>query len=284
MPEQDSIMLQSLIASGFCKNHYFKGFIANRPHDKPIPTIPFKLFSLAFDSRGKQIIVQAKDTNSSNTITFLVGLSIRGFITLIEKEDAIKSRVVDAYFERDDGKVITFNHNESKFLQYITDISVGLERGPDPIRDFDLFCTNVQNSFSKMSTSIAIGAVLLDQKIFNGIGNFLRAEILYHAQIPPFMDVLKLRENKAMMTRLLANCRKIPAEVVEKFIKNGTSHSYYNEELSNWMSKKFLQAHSKYFEIMLRLMEIPKQNEQSYEEKQFGTWESQVNCMMMHMK
>lgn len=242
MPEEDSVLLQSIIASGFCNGHIFTRFVSNRVLSSPIPTISFQQFSLHFESRGKQLLIQAMDTKSSSTTTFAIGLSIRGFVTLMEKKDAINSKVVDTYFERDDGRVITINHAEANFVQYIVDLKEIQKRGPDPIREFDAFCKHVQTCFSTLKSSKPIGALMLNQNIFNGIGNFLRSEILYRANIPPFMDVLTLRKDAHTMERLLNNCRRVPAEIIEKFIKNGTSHSYYNNELQNWMANEFLKV------------------------------------------
>ena|SRR3990167_8359370 len=62
------------------------------------------------------------------------------------------------------------------------------ERSPDPVQDFDGFCENIKNAFSRPRTVTSfkkkpICEALLDQDYFNGIGNYLRAEILYHANI-----------------------------------------------------------------------------------------------------
>ena len=40
-----------------------------------------------------------------------------------------------------------------------------------------------------------IGSVLLDQSVFNGIGNYLRAEILYRADIDPYMTAKEVLGN-----------------------------------------------------------------------------------------
>lgn len=56
----------------------------------------------------------------------------------------------------------------------------GLDRGPCPITDYENFRSNVINNLEDCAfKNKAICEVLLNQKYFNGIGNYLRAEILF---------------------------------------------------------------------------------------------------------
>ena len=69
---------------------------------------------------------------------------------------------------------------------------------------------------------------MLNQKYFNGIGNYLRAEILYRAGISPFTSAKRLFENTPPFTTseilstnhkgliLLYLCKAIPQEVLDK--------------------------------------------------------------------
>lgn len=71
----------------------------------------------------------------------------------------------------------------------------GEERGPDPLRNYHLFRAFVLQHYTQHSifTTHTIAEILLDQRFFNGIGNYLRAEILHRADISPFLtakDVL----------------------------------------------------------------------------------------------
>lgn len=96
---------------------------------------------------------------------------------------------------------------------------------------------------------IKFAEVLLDQKYFNGIGNYLRCEIIYRANIRPFdpacdilkqcfsdfMDVSKPRCN------LLELCRDIPIEVIQ------IGNSYYAPDTDTEFSEfeKWLQCYQK---------------------------------------
>lgn len=91
------------------------------------------------------------------------------------------------------------------------------------------FCKNVLANLSKKPFDAEICEVLLEQKYFNGIGNYLRAEVMYRAGISPFVvarDVFKntpsnpdfsnLNENSDKGLLVLYLCKKIPEEVIEQ--------------------------------------------------------------------
>lgn len=55
----------------------------------------------------------------------------------------------------------------------------GPARGPDPVLEHQLFCDHVLSNIHLDVFNKPICEVLLNQKYFNGIGNYLRSEILY---------------------------------------------------------------------------------------------------------
>jgi endonuclease VIII-like 1 len=56
----------------------------------------------------------------------------------------------------------------------------GSDRGPCPITDYETFRKNIVDNLEDPAfKQKAICEVLLNQKFFNGIGNYLRAEILF---------------------------------------------------------------------------------------------------------
>lgn len=62
----------------------------------------------------------------------------------------------------------------------------GEDRGPDPTEQFQDFVRNIKANLHKKDFDKPICEVLMNQKYFNGIGNYLRAEILYRVDINPF--------------------------------------------------------------------------------------------------
>lgn len=61
------------------------------------------------------------------------------------------------------------------------------DRGPDPIQNFQNFKANILANINTRTFKKPICEVMMDQKYFNGIGNYLRAEILYRADANPWM-------------------------------------------------------------------------------------------------
>ncbi|XP_009865509.1 PREDICTED: endonuclease 8-like 1, partial [Apaloderma vittatum] len=59
-------------------------------------------------------------------------------------------------------------------------------RGPCVITEYQAFRENVLKNLDDKAFDKPICEALLNQKFFNGIGNYLRAEILYRLKIPPF--------------------------------------------------------------------------------------------------
>ncbi|NXD38036.1 NEIL1 Endonuclease, partial [Copsychus sechellarum] len=109
------------------------------------------------------------------------------------------------------------------------------ERGPCVISEYQAFRENVLRNLDDRAFDKPICEALLNQKYFNGIGNYLRAEILYRLKIPPFekartvLDAVKEQEmrkkdpsltlSKKVKLRqenpdLLELCHTVPKEVI----------------------------------------------------------------------
>lgn len=97
-------------------------------------------------------------------------------------------------------------------------------------------CPSRENVLRNLADKVfdrPICEALLDQRFFNGIGNYLRAEILYRLRIPPFekartvLEALKQQRPSPKLTLsqkikaklqnpdLLELCHSVPKEVVQ---------------------------------------------------------------------
>ena len=94
------------------------------------------------------------------------------------------------------------------------------------------FRENVLSNLSDSSFNRAICEVLLNQKFFNGIGNYLRAEILFRLGIAPFevarkvLEPIKDQEESGVKKEgqdLLDLCHSIPLEVLSLGYGKGVS-------------------------------------------------------------
>lgn len=82
-------------------------------------------------------------------------------------------------------------------------------RGPDPIREFESFQENLQKDGRWKNKPIY--EVMMDQSIFNGIGNYLRSEILNRSDINPFLTWNQLDTQQQQL--IIKLCHDIPLEV-----------------------------------------------------------------------
>ncbi|XP_022367767.1 endonuclease 8-like 1 isoform X2 [Enhydra lutris kenyoni] len=106
-------------------------------------------------------------------------------------------------------------------------------RGPCVLLEYEQFRENVLRNLVDKVFDQPICEALLDQRFFNGIGNYLRAEILYRLRIPPFEKARKVLEElqqrrpspeltlsqkiraKLQNPDLLELCHSVPKEVVQ---------------------------------------------------------------------
>ncbi|XP_009574451.1 PREDICTED: endonuclease 8-like 1, partial [Fulmarus glacialis] len=113
---------------------------------------------------------------------------------------------------------------------------------------------NVLKNLDDKAFDKPICEALLNQKFFNGIGNYLRAEILYRLKIPPFkkartvLEALKDQEQNPSLTLskklklmrenpdLLELCHTVPMEVIaaEKKLFD-PDHSDNYAAFKNWL-------------------------------------------------
>jgi len=82
-------------------------------------------------------------------------------------------------------------------------------RGPDPVVEWNEFMTNIINNLNKNVFKKPIYEVLMNQEYFNGIGNYLRAEILHRIDENPFLPA---REFITKSPSIFLYCRTVPME------------------------------------------------------------------------
>lgn len=82
-------------------------------------------------------------------------------------------------------------------------------RGPCPLSQFEEFKTHLFENLHRAEFKKPIHRVLMNQKYFSGIGNYLRAEICYKAGQNPFQDAKTAIETNP---KLLELCHQLPTE------------------------------------------------------------------------
>ncbi|NXE85152.1 NEIL1 Endonuclease, partial [Cochlearius cochlearius] len=92
-----------------------------------------------------------------------------------------------------------------------------LGRGPCVLSEYQAFRENVLKNLDDKAFDKPICEALLNQKFFNGIGNYLRAEILYRLKIPPFEKARTVLE--ALKDQEQARRKKNPSLTLSKKLK-----------------------------------------------------------------
>jgi formamidopyrimidine-DNA glycosylase len=132
----------------------------------------------------------------------------------------------------------------------------------DETTDFELFKKQV-----KKNTHLEkpIGNVLMNQKVVSGVGNYLRADVLYLSKVDPFRKVSKLTENElkdifnnckiltwgdydkeeAIKMKIMTKSTKLPGDYNRMFFvyqedKDIHGHKVHKKELYEGSQKRFI--------------------------------------------
>ena len=174
-------------------------------------------FIVSAESFGKELIIGLHGDNKSINVHVFMGMS--GNWAFVSNDNWNDTRFVRFRLDTDDGYSLllygSYMGPKYKVGGFAT------KRGPDPTKDFDVFKENVLNNLHKKAFDKPICEALLDQKYFNGIGNYLRSTILYYLGENPFdkaRDVINKRPD------ILDMCCDIPLQ----------AYKYNGGQLRDW--------------------------------------------------
>merc|ERR1712203_1072851 len=218
MPEGPELRIAANFINQVASKHLFTGKVIKSELATKLCEVPFEAetYSLQAESRGKELKVhldpQNDDTQKKSKkkksqdlpeqsvkhVLFRFGMSGCFKFTSVNE---IPKHAHLRFFSKDGENVLSFV-DYRRFGRWTINGDWGSDRGPDSIVEYKAFRQNV-----------------LNQKFFNGIGNYLRAEILYRCQIPPFAQsrsVLEplLNNIKTEEPDILELCRIVPKEVL----------------------------------------------------------------------
>ena len=196
MPEGPEVRVSSLYVNEICKGRAFTGEVVKSAVSK-CSGVDFSSprYSITSESRGKEMALTLeclKDTKNKIRVIFRFGMSGRfrfGPASEIHKH----------------AHLMFFTHEEPRNVLMFVDVrrfgswhvvameeggkkekeevdpeeKWGENRGPDPMLQYALFRSHVLENLTDSIFNKPICEALLNQKFFNGIGNYLRAEILY---------------------------------------------------------------------------------------------------------
>lgn len=213
MPELAEVRLMTEFFNSSTQSKTFKR-VYKSPESKVktdlsnIPPDP-EGFSVRAFSRGKETMIVLKGMGSESEKVLMVTYGMSGHWQTVDIVFDIPKHS-HLIFETFEGTFVCLV-DVRRFAKWKWAISWSDNRGPDPTTEFDLFVENLRtNSYRKIFDK-PICEMLMDQKYFNGIGNYLRAEILYRLDINPWTSTREAIKNP----ELLELCRIVPIEAYE---------------------------------------------------------------------
>jgi endonuclease VIII-like 1 len=175
------------------KNPSHKGKLFDHPES----------FKISAVSRGKEFKLLLEHSGGTEHLLMTMGMS--GYFKVTPTGEEIKHSHL--MFDSEDGTTLSFvdvrRFGKWSFNDWNKD------RGPDPVQEYNVFVNHIMTNLLKRDFDKPLHEVLMNQKYFNGIGNYLRAEILYRLDINPFQparDVILSPKVK----ELFELCRDIP--------------------------------------------------------------------------
>jgi hypothetical protein len=217
------------------------------------PTLTARLDSM-FQDVGHTATVELNKAQV-RVVRLTVRRGMKGRFVLLSKEaigaSATSSETLSSahlMFERSDGAVLAFLDRRPRTthaaLWHEGLWGPVLQRGPDPVSQYSEFRQNILSSLTTEDHvwGRPICEVLLDQRFFNGVGNYVRAELLWAAKVPPFVSARSVlapllhpaRDNgppKAKAPDLLSHVRDILCKSVL-----ASSASKGNAGIKTWLS------------------------------------------------
>uniref|UniRef100_A0A674HMV3 Endonuclease 8-like 1 n=1 Tax=Taeniopygia guttata TaxID=59729 RepID=A0A674HMV3_TAEGU len=240
MPECPELHLAGRFINGACGALVFAGAVERSAVGRG-PEVPFRseAYSISAVARGKELrlTLSALDPAagpSAQDLVFRFGMS--GSFRLCPAAELPRHAHLRFLTRESPPRALCFV-DPRRFGSWRLGDAWQPERGPCVVSEYQAFRENVLKNLDDRAFDKPICEVLLNQKYFNGIGNYLRAEILYRLKIPPFekartvLEALKEQEQerrkkdpsltlskKVKLKRenadLLELCHTVPMEVI----------------------------------------------------------------------
>jgi endonuclease VIII-like 1 len=171
-------------------------------------------FEISSNSRGKELMLTLStpslfvDQGEVQVKHIIMTMGMSGYFKWLEPGETMKNSHL--FFHSSDGGMLAFVdvRRFGKWNWGWWNIS----RGPDPVLDPESFKKKIKDNLHKRAFDKPLMEVLMNQEYFNGIGNYLRAEIINRLDdVNPFQparDAIVSEKGE----RLLDLCSEIPQQ------------------------------------------------------------------------
>ena len=233
MPELAEVRIVSNYINYYSKDRKFSKVFHVKKGNIPEDSNLIENFTLTAESNGKELILTLSNENQSVSISVFMGMSGNWLFT--KTSEWSDRKFTRLRLDTTDGHSLLL-WGLYMGPKYRVGGFTGVKRGPDPTKEFDSFKTSVLNNLDKKSFDKPICEALLDQKYFNGIGNYLRSTILYYADVNPFE---RARDSIRCNPQILELCKSVPLKAIE--LNGGQLQDWKNpfdtdyDEFKNWV-------------------------------------------------
>jgi len=206
MPELAELKLTADYINKSAADLLFVNIRKNPIHKGKEISVPYKKFYISAESRGKELMLLIKDKYSQDSMNLLMTMGMSGHFKFTNiKNEPKHSHLM---FFTDCDEILSFvdvrRFGKWKFVN-----NWSHNRGPDPTKEFEEFKRNIYDvGFGKPVFDQPIHLVLMNQQYFNGIGNYLRSEII--GRIPKLNPFTEAREAIKNHPEILDLCKEIP--------------------------------------------------------------------------
>uniref|UniRef100_G3VI40 DNA-(apurinic or apyrimidinic site) lyase n=1 Tax=Sarcophilus harrisii TaxID=9305 RepID=G3VI40_SARHA len=191
MPEGPELHLASCYVNTQCKDLVFAGRVEKSEVTKN-PEVPFEssAYRITATSRGKEVrltlspLPGARPPQPPLDLVFRFGMS--GSFQVVPADALPKHAHLRFYTASPPPRRALCFVDIRRFGHWEVQGTWQPGRGPCVLLEYEKFRENVLQNLADKTFDKPICEALLDQKFFNGIGNYLRAEILHRLKIPPF--------------------------------------------------------------------------------------------------
>jgi endonuclease VIII-like 1 len=188
MPELAEIKIMSEYINDICKNEDFTSISFSENASKRgmviVQDSDLQIFKITAESRGKELIL---NIIQGGEVYMKISCSMGMTGNWIFCDRNINVKHGQMKFNSVSGKSL-YLVDMRRFAKWKVVKNWSTNRGPCPLIEHDAFVIHIKESLHKRIFDKPIMELMMDQKYFNGIGNYLRAEILYRHRdtINPF--------------------------------------------------------------------------------------------------
>ncbi|XP_065703923.1 endonuclease 8-like 1 isoform X3 [Patagioenas fasciata] len=259
MPECPELHLAGRYINEACGGLVFSGGVERSAVGRG-PEVPFRseAYRISATARGKELRLTLAPLGSGATQDLVFRFGMSGSFRLCSAAELPRHAHLRFLTSESPPRALCFV-DVRRFGSWRLGDAWQLDRGPCVVSEYQAFRENVMKNLDDKAFDKPICEALLNQKFFNGIGNYLRAEILYRLKIPPFekartvLEAMKDQEQtrrkknssltlskklKQMRNNpdLLELCHAVPMEVIatEKNLLD-PDHSDNYAAFKNWL-------------------------------------------------